>query len=637
LQLLFIHSDYIEYEAKEKTRVAEPISGARKKERVEEALVVFTAVESEDEQEERYVIEQASEEAISVLKKVGAERIVLYPYAHLSSALASPEKSMAILSGMEQELHSRGVEATRAPFGWYKSFTLRCKGHPLSELSRKITAQGGMEAEDVEAEPKSKALEAEEKAESHFFVMDERGNLVKAEDFNFGLDERANLKKFFVYESEKRRAVDKIPPHVELMKRLELADYESSSDPGNLRFYPKGKQMKTLLEDHVRNVVAEYGAAEVETPIMYSVRHPSLKDYLERFPARQYSMIGKSGKPDLFLRFAACFGQFLMGVGVGMSYKNMPVRIFELASSFRKEKRGELVGLRRLRKFTMPDMHTFCKDMNEALREFKKQYELCMRVLADIGFSSTDYEVAIRFTKEFHDGDANKAFISELVRIAGKPVLIEMWDQRFFYFVLKFEFNFVDALGKASALSTVQIDVENAERYGITYIDADGSEKSPIILHCSPSGAIERCMYALLEKAHIDKEEGFLPMLPLWLSPTQLRMIPVAERHLEYVEELLPVLTGIRVDVDDREETVSKKIRDAGREWIPYVAVVGDKEVEGKTLSVTIRADSSGKKQKEVLDVFALKRRIEEAVNGKPFRTLPLSRRLSERARFVGG
>lgn len=637
MQLLFIHSDYIEYEAKEKTRVAEPISGARKKERVEEALVVFTAVESEDEQEERYVIEQASEEAISVLKKVGAERIVLYPYAHLSSALASPEKSMAILSGMEQELHSRGVEATRAPFGWYKSFTLRCKGHPLSELSRKITAQGGMEAEDVEAEPKSKALEAEEKAESHFFVMDERGNLVKAEDFNFGLDERANLKKFFVYESEKRRAVDKIPPHVELMKRLELADYESSSDPGNLRFYPKGKQMKTLLEDHVRNVVAEYGAAEVETPIMYSVRHPSLKDYLERFPARQYSMIGKSGKPDLFLRFAACFGQFLMGEGVGMSYKNMPVRIFELASSFRKEKRGELVGLRRLRKFTMPDMHTFCKDMNEALREFKKQYELCMRVLADIGFSSTDYEVAIRFTKEFHDGDANKAFISELVRIAGKPVLIEMWDQRFFYFVLKFEFNFVDALGKASALSTVQIDVENAERYGITYIDADGSEKSPIILHCSPSGAIERCMYALLEKAHIDKEEGFLPMLPLWLSPTQLRMIPVAERHLEYVEELLPVLTGIRVDVDDREETVSKKIRDAGREWIPYVAVVGDKEVEGKTLSVTIRADSSGKKQKEVLDVFALKRRIEEAVNGKPFRTLPLSRRLSERARFVGG
>ncbi|MGB2841436.1 MAG: threonine--tRNA ligase [Halobacteriota archaeon] len=637
MQLLFIHSDYIEYEAKEKTRVAEPISELSRNERVEEALVVFIAVEREDEKDVRYVVEKASEEAISVFNKVNAERIVLYPYAHLSSELASPGRSIEILRGLEDDLLSRGVEVKRAPFGWYKSFTLRCKGHPLSELSRKIKARESVEAEEAEVEKKSKALEAEEKAESHFFFMDEKGNLIRTVDFEFKEEEQENLRKFFVYESEKRRAVDKIPPHVELMKRLEIADYEPSSDPGNLRCYPKGKLIKTLLEDYVRNSVAEYGAAEVETPIMYSTEHPSLKDYLERFPARQYSMIGKVGKPDLFLRFSACFGQFLMGKDMSMSYKNLPLKIFELASSFRKEKRGELVGLRRLRKFTMPDMHTFCKDMGEALEEFKKQYELCMRVLEGIGFSSKDYEVAIRFTKEFYDDDANKKFIEELVGIAGKPVLIEMWDQRFFYFVLKFEFNFVDALEKASALSTVQIDVENAERYGIKYVDANGKENRPIILHCSPSGAIERCMYALLEKAYLDKEGGVLPMLPLWLSPTQLRIIPVAERHLEYVEGVLPLLTGIRVDVDDREETVSKKIRGAGREWIPYVAVVGDKEVEKKTLNVTIREESSDKKQKVEMDVSALKERIEEGLKNKPFWRLPVSYRLSERTKFVGG
>ncbi|MCK4475824.1 MAG: threonine--tRNA ligase [Methanophagales archaeon] len=638
MQLLFIHSDYMEYEAKEKTRVAEPISESRKKERIEEVLVVFVAVEREDEKDARYVVEKASEETISIFNKVGAERIVLYPYAHLSSELASPEGSIEILRGMEEDLLSKGVEVKRAPFGWYKSFTLRCKGHPLSELSRKIQVREG-----VEAEKKSKALEAEEKAESHFFFMNEKGNLIKTADFEFE-EKRENLKKFFVYESEKRREVDKIPPHVELMRRLEIADYEPSSDPGNLRFYPKGKLIKDLLEDYVKKSVAEYGAVEVETPIMYSTGHPSLKDYLERFPARQYSMAGKGGKPDLFLRFSACFGQFLMSKDMSMSYKNLPLKIFELASSFRKEKRGELVGLRRLRKFTMPDMHTFCKDMGEALKEFKRQYEQCMRVLDGIGFSTKDYEVAIRFTKEFYDDDANKEFIKELVRIAGKPVLIEMWDQRFFYFVLKFEFNFVDALEKASALSTVQIDVENAERYGIKYVDAKDEEKSPIILHCSPSGAIERCMYALLEKAYLEKEGGFLPMLPLWLSPTQLRMIPVAERHLEYIDEILPVLTGIRVDVDDREETVSKKIRDAGREWIPYVAVVGDKEVEKKTLSVTIREESSKSQSKgeqkqkaEEMDVFELKNRIEEIIRGKPFWELPFSHKLSERTRFVGG
>ena len=645
MQLLFIHSDYIEYEAKQKTRVAEPIDESKKRERIEEVLVVFVAVEREDETNARYAVEKALEETSSVFNKVGAERIVLYPYAHLSSTLASPERSMEILKAMERDLLSNGVDVKRAPFGWYKSFTLRCKGHPLSELSRKIEVHegAGAEAEAAAAEKLSKALEAEEKAESQFFFMDDgtEGNLIRAEDFEFesGVEERANLQKFFLYESEKRRAVDRVPPHVELMKRLEIADYEPSSDPGNLRFYPKGKLIKSLLESHVRNSVAEYGAVEVETPIMYSTSHPSLKDYLERFPARQYSMAGKKGKPDLFLRFSACFGQFLMSKDMSISYKNLPLKIFELASSFRREKRGELVGLRRLRKFTMPDMHTLCKDMGEALEEFKKQYELCIQVLDGIGFSTRDYEVAIRFTREFYDDTANKEFIEELVRIAGKPVLIERWDQRFFYFVLKFEFNFVDALGKASALSTVQIDVENAERYGIKYVDANGEEKSPIILHCSPSGAIERCMYALLERAYLEKERGVLPMLPLWLSPTQLRIIPVAERHLEYIEGILPVLNGIRADVDDREETVSKKIRDAGRDWIPYVAVVGDKEVEKNTLSVTIREESSkgGKQKTEEMDVYALKNRIEQVIKSKPFRELALSYKLSKRAKFVGG
>ncbi len=637
MQLLFIHSDYIEYEAKEKTRIAEEIEDARKSERIEEALVVFVAVEREDAENVNYIVGKAVDEITSIFKQVNAERVVLYPYAHLSSELASPEQSIEILREMAEYLHASGIEVKRAPFGWYKSFTLRCKGHPLSELSRKITVSEGAEVKEAEVKRESKALEAEEKAVSHFFFMDEQGNLVGTADFEFE-DNKENLRKFFLYESEKRREVDKIPPHVELMKRLEIADYEPSSDPGNLRFYPKGKLIKTLLEEYVRASVAEYGAVEVETPIMYSVWHPSLKDYLERFPARQYSLVGKGGKPDLFLRFSACFGQFLMSNEMSISYKNLPLKIFELAPSFRKEKRGELVGLRRLRKFTMPDMHTFCKSMEEALAEFKKQFELCMRVLEEIGFPPGDYEVAIRFTRDFYEDEANKDFVEDLVRIAGKPVLIEIWDQRFFYFVLKFEFNFVDALGKASALSTVQIDVENAERYGITYTDADGVRKSPIILHCSPSGAIERCIYALLEKAYLDKQKGFLPMLPLWLSPTQVRIIPVAGRHLEYIEELLPLLNGIRVDVDDRDETVSKKIRDAGREWIPYVAVVGEKEVERKTLNVTIRGESNQEEQKvEEMSALELKKRIEEEFKTKPFRKLPLSYKLSERAKFVGG
>ncbi|HPJ85310.1 MAG TPA: His/Gly/Thr/Pro-type tRNA ligase C-terminal domain-containing protein, partial [Methanothrix sp.] len=243
------------------------------------------------------------------------------------------------------------------------------------------------------------------------------------------------------------------------------------------------------------------------------------------------------------------------------------------------------------------------------------------------------YEVAIRFTKEFYD--ENREFVEGLVRIVNKPVLIEMWEERFFYFVLKFEFNFVDALDKASALSTVQIDVENAERYDINYTDADGSLKRPIILHCSPSGAIERLMFALLEKAHRVSQEGKVPMLATWISPTQVRVIPVAERHLSRAEEVVKDL-GFRTDIDDRDETVGKKIRDAGRDWVPYVVVIGDSELESGKLAVTVRAESEPKKPKKVeMTAEELKSRIAAETAGKPTKRLPLPVKLSERPRFI--
>jgi threonyl-tRNA synthetase len=217
----------------------------------------------------------------------------------------------------------------------------------------------------------------------------------------------------------------------------------------------------------------------------------------------------------------------------------------------------------------------------------------------------------------------------------NKPVLIEMWDQRFFYFVLKFEFNFIDALDKASALSTVQIDVENAERYEISYIDQGGKSKMPTILHCSPSGAIERIIYGLLEKNYMLAQAGGVPMLPVWLSPTQVRIIPVAERHREAAEEVA-LMIGCRADIDDRDETVGKKIRDAGMEWIPYVAVLGDEELENGELSVTIRSESQPKQPKKVnIKPWDLAARIQTETGGLPYKGLALPLYLSTRPKFL--
>jgi threonyl-tRNA synthetase len=619
--LLLIHSDFIEFEAKRPTKMAEEIEEQARKGRMEEALCAFIAVEKFDEDDPDAVVAEGSKQIADVAGQVHASRIMIYPYAHLSSQLSTPATAVKILKGLQETLSS-DFQVMRAPFGWYKAFTISCKGHPLSELSRSIRLGEG--------EVVSEALKSEARAVSYWKVLDLNGNLVDADKFDFtGHD---NLRKFASYEISKARAVDRVPPHVELMRRLELVDYEPGSDPGNMRYYPKGRLVKSLLESFVLDRATEMGAMEVETPIMYDMEHPTLKKYLDRFPARQYQI--EADKKKLFLRFAACFGQFLMGHDMTISYRSMPLKMFEITRySFRREQRGELVGIRRLRAFTMPDMHTLTRDMKSAMEEFKKQYQASISVLKEVGLDLSDYEVAIRFTRDFYK--ENREFIESLVDVVKKPVLIEMWDERFFYFVLKFEFNFVDTLDKASALSTVQIDVENAERYDMTYVDEAGERQRPILLHCSPSGAIERVMYALLEKAARQAEEGKLPMLQTWLSPTQIRVIPVAERHQARAQEIVTEL-GLRADIDDRDETVGKKIRDAGREWIPYVAVVGDEELASGSLTVTVRSESTPKSPAKVkMTVDELRERIAAETAGKPWRRLPLPVRLSERPRFI--
>ncbi|MBO8174643.1 MAG: threonine--tRNA ligase [Thermococcus sp.] len=625
MRMLLIHSDYLEYEVKDKAlKKPEEISEEQKKGRLEEVLAVFVSVEKVDEQNPEEVIKKAIAEIKDVASQVKAQNIFVYPFAHLSSELASPDVALKILKAIEEKLKEEGFNVKRAPFGYYKAFKISCKGHPLAELSRTIVPGEVKKEEEV-----PEALKKEEELVSYWYILTPEGELIEVDKFDFTGHE--NLKKFANYEISKSRIAEKEPPHVKIMLEQELVDYEPGSDPGNLRYYPKGRLIKSLLEQYVTEKVIEYGAMEVETPIMYDFEHPALEKYLNRFPARQY--IVKSGDKKYFLRFAACFGQFLIKKDATISYKHLPLRMYELTRySFRREKRGELSGLRRLRAFTMPDMHTVAKDLKQAMEEFKKQYKLSMEVLKGVGLTPEDYEVAIRFTEDFWN--ENKDFIIELAKIIGKPVLIEMWKQRFFYFILKFEFNFVDNLDKAAALSTVQIDVENAERFGITYYDEDGKEKYPLILHCSPSGAIERVMYAILEKQAKLRNQGKKPMYPLWLSPIQVRVIPVSEEYLDYALYIAGKLEGakIRADVDDTSDRLTKKIRKAEKEWIPYIIVVG--ENEKRQGIITVRKREDGRQYEMQLE--DLIKEIRQKTEGFPYKPRPLPLLLSQRPKFRG-
>ncbi len=621
MRILQLHSNFIEYRPmKREIKLAEECD--EEKRRLEELAVLFTCVEEGDNEA---VAEKAVKEIKSSLEKLKVNKILIYPYAHLSSNLAKPSNALSVIKAIEKKAREAGIETYRTPFGWCKKFSISIKGHPLAEQFRLILPKDVEEAEQV-----SEALKAEEELKSSWFIMWPDGRMVSVEEFDFA--EHPTLEKFARYEIEKARAVQEVPPHVNLMKKLGLVDYESGSDSGNFRWYPKGRLIKSLLEDFVTQKMIEYGAMEVETPIMYDYEHPSLADYLNRFPARQYLL--KSGERDFFLRFSACFGQFLMLHDTQISYRQLPVKIYELAKySFRREKSGELSGLRRLRTFTMPDCHALCGDLDQAKKEFLARFMLCKEILEDgLELRGEDYELAIRFTKDFYE--QNKDFITSLAKMNEKPTLIEIWEDRFFYFITKWEFNFVDNMNKAAALSTDQIDIENAERYGITYVDEKGERKHPLILHCSPSGAIERCVYATLERAFREQQKGGIPILPLWLAPTQVRVIPVADNFLEHAQKIADEIEQhqIRVDLDDRPLTMQKKVRAAETEWINYIIVIGQREVDSGILPVRDR--KNGKIRKMKLEEFIGE--TKEKVKDKPFKPLTLPKFVSQRPRFFG-
>lgn len=619
MRILTVHADFIEVEPKQKAiKDAEEISEGKIRE--EEVLVVFTAVEEGDEDVAK-VSETLARETAAVADQVKTKNILLYPLVHLTSKPSVPRVAQKVIQKAEEQIKKAGYTCSHAPFGWYKAYTIRCKGHPLSELSRELKAGGDTGKVKEEGEAVSQSLRQEAELKSKFYILDTDGTLHEPDKFNYA--KWPALKKFAEYEIKKVRAYGEEPPHIKLMKEHALVNYEPASDSGNFRWLPKGLLIKKLLERYVTEILVRYGAHQVETPIMYDFEHPALKSYLNRFPARQYTL--RSDDRQFFLRFAACFGQFLCAHDMVIPYRALPFKIYELTHySFRREQSGELAGLKRLRAFSMPDIHTLCRDLGQAREEFQRQFDLCKDWNDELGI---DFEMAFRAQTDFFK--ENKEWYLQMIRKLKKPVLIELYTERYAYFITKFEMNFIDNADKASGLSTVQIDVENSERFDVRYVDEHGEKKNGPILHTSVPGAIERVVYALLEREAMRMKQGKKAMLPIWLSPTQLRIIPVSVDQKEYGTKLLEQLGtyNIRADLDERDETLGKKIRDAEREWVPFYAVVGKKEIESGKLAITLRA-SGEKKEMSLEEITAL---IEKENADRPFERLSLSPLVSRR------
>jgi len=607
MRILLIHAEKFSYEVKQRALTkAEEVKEKNRKYSGRNVLVAFTTVEEKDYDNLPSIVEATAKEIADVAEKVKASEVVIYPYAHLSRNLATPSEAMSVLRKLYSKMMDMGVKTYKAPFGWYKAFEIKCYGHPLSELSREVKIE----------ELKEEAIE--EKHE--YAILTPEGKIVAPEEYEFKDENFKVLVEKEVFKKELPGGVPLIPSYCAKFS----IEWEPYSDHGHMRYGPEGALIIDLLSEYSWDIARDLGIPVfyVKGTNMFNLDVDAVREHAELFGSRLYSLKVEGNK--LILRFAACHQQFAMLKDWIISYKNLPFGVFEVADSYRLERPGELTLCFRLRKFYMPDLHIINKDLEEAKKMTLIVQEKILNEIRKIGREYyAIYNITKSFLKEHWD------YVLNLVRREGKPVLLVFYPEGKYYWVINVEYNIIDHLKRPREIGTFQIDVGNAKRFGIKYVSEKGEEKYPVIIHTAIIGSLERYLYAILDAAAIAEKRGEKPRLPTWLAPTQVRIIPISKELLDYSVKIAKKLeeAKIRVDVDDRDETLGKKIRDAEKSWIPYIAVIGKKELENNVLSVRIR----GKKNIVILKVDELIKIIKDETTGYPWKPLPMPMLLSKR------
>ncbi|MCX8200489.1 MAG: threonine--tRNA ligase [Candidatus Caldarchaeum sp.] len=605
MRILELHVDFVEYRpVKKESTVAEEAFPTPT--RIEDALVLLTSVEPEDNEE---VAKAAVADAVEFMKRLKVPRMVLYPFAHLSKELARPEHALEILKTMEQTGLEYGVEVHRSPFGWNKALALSVKGHPLAERSRYFSQA------TLEQRKQSPA------AEKTYLILTPDGRLYQPSEL-YSLDVPKEFKALVEKEAlGKSLGVVEEPEHSKVLKRLNI-DWEELSDSGHMHYGPEGALIYDLISDYASKIVRELGFPVyfVKGTNLFSLESKPIREHAGLFGQRMYR-VDVDGRPHV-MRYAACFQQFALARKWVVSYRHLPFGMFEVADSYRLEQRGELELGFRLRKMSMPDLHVFCKDLSQAQQMVEKIHD---RIYTEMEKLGRDYYSLYNLTsRSFFE--SNRPFFQRLLRRERKPALLSFYPENSnYYWVLNIEYHIVDKFGRPREIGTVQIDVGNAERFGISYVDSDGSKKFPVILHTAIIGTVERYLYAVVDTA-LTKTP---PQLPTWLCPTMARILPLAEKYnakaLRIAEKMAK--QGIRVDVDDRSESLGKKVYEAETSWIPYIATLGPKEAKTNKLAVRIR----GSKQIKKLTVSSLVKALKKEIDGYPFRPSSLPLELSKR------
>lgn len=627
MKILGIHTKYFNFQSREKAMEGAEVISDGKHNIDRECLVIFISVEKEDEESPFSVAEQLVSDTVKRSEVLGVKSVIIYPYVHLTETPASPAVALKVLDEIEKKLSGK-VELFRAPFGWYKSFEISCLGHPLSEWSGRYFPGKNVK--------RAEQLERKGSEFIRYIIADLKGNTYEVNPENFRdcpvFSEKEEiyslLKQFVSNELSSKSQSDSVPKHIGYMKKHELVDYCDVSEKGHYKWYPKGLLIQKLIMDYAGKLAVEWGAFEMKNPIVIRGDHNIVGELMGEFHERDYRVDG--GRGISYLRYASDPLAFPFMQKVRFSLKQTPLKVYEEATCFRNEQDGEVSGLKRVRNFMMTDMHAACATVEQAKEEFEI---LCLKfasLMNDI-IAPGRWVLGWEGTEEFFE--ENKEWLVNTGKKMKVPAFFKLMKHMSHYYAMKNEFQTITEDDSNVQVSTVQWDVKDGERFNIGYINNKGEKiPCPVIIHASSFGSIERTLCSLLENIAINEKSGIVPMFPLWLSPTQVRIIPVSEEYLPFASELCKKIRShnIRVDIDDRGETVGKSIRKGEQEWIPYMLVAGEKEKSSSLITVRKREDRS----QETIEVEDFIEMVKKRTENMPFRPLPLPVFLSRRPMF---
>ncbi len=540
MKILQMHADFIEY-----TPVKKEIARAEEIEpktvREDDIVVLFTAFEQGDNEE---LGKRAVAETKEFLGKLGTKRILIYPFAHLSQNLAPPSEALSLLLSMEKEAKGAGLDVRRAPFGWTKALQVKVKGHPLAEMSRSYSHGAAAQA----IRPKAKRELTSEEAMAR----------IKKSDF-------VNLPD---------------TDHRTIGERLDLFTFQEVS-PGMVYWHDKGLRVRNLIMDYLRTELRKDGYLEISTPSLANTALWRVSGHDEHYKENMF--LTMLGDEELGMKPMNCPSTFLIYKSRKWSFRELPVRYAIFDPLYRNELSGVASGLFRVKALTQDDAHIIATP-EQAEEELGKMLDLMERIYGVFGLQ---YKVKIstRPDESMGTDDEWKRATDTLIKVVkSRKWSYEIKDKEGNFYSPKIDVDIKDSLGREWQCGTFQLDLQMPKRFKLSYTGSDGKEHTPVVLHRTILGSLERFIGVMLEH--------YKGVLPVWLSPVQARIIPLSDENRNYAEGVLSSLTaaGIRAEGDFASGTMGAKIRDAQLQKIPYMLVVGKKEEDSKTVAVRTRA-----------------------------------------------